>query len=106
MRASIDGPRPKEEYKMFWTKKEDAKEIKDDGPAVTGADTKDMNDLGNMENMINDVLGGGKAKDDSLRSKASERAESLGLSKFPVCMDGWMDGLERSSFYDFLFLFV
>lgn len=56
-------------------------ETKDDG-----SHADDGNELGQMENIINDVLGDGKKGSNTLRDKASSRAESLELHKFPVCI--------------------
>lgn len=72
---------------MFWnsdkgndsrkdvTSKKD--DIKDDGPHT------DNNEIRQMESLLDDVINDKKSSS-SLRNKASNRAESLELSKFPV----------------------
>ena len=51
--------------------------IKDDGPHT------DNNEIRQMESLLDDVINDKKSSS-SLRNKASNRAESLELSKFPV----------------------
>ena len=78
-------------HNMFWSKKEETSAT----PTATVPETKDDdfhtppkddgNELSNMESIINDVIGEGKKGSNTLRDKASSRAESLELHKFPVC---------------------
>lgn len=64
---------------MFWDKKESEKNDTSVGDEKKTAGRND--ELAEMESIINDVLNDGKSN--SLREKASERAESLELNKFP-----------------------
>lgn len=79
-------------HAMFWSKKSDttvpAPETKDDD-SHTSAKENDT-ELGQMESMINDVLKDGKKGSSTLRDKASSRAESLELNKFPVCFPSFL----------------
>lgn len=83
---------------MFWLKKTDSPETvtapapvpetKDDGSHADNS-----NELNRMENIINDVLSDGKKGSNTLRDKASSRAESLELHKFPVRITGFRNRL-------------
>jgi hypothetical protein len=66
---------------MFWNKK-DQPETKDDGSHIARVD--EQFEINQMESIINDILDDGKKKSDTLRDKASSRAEALELHKFPV----------------------
>lgn len=69
---------------VFWSKKEVTESTDKESEATKQSGGTE---LGQMESILNDVLGENKNGSSSLRDKASSRAEALDLQKFPVCIN-------------------
>lgn len=75
------------ELEMFWNKSENKDNNQEPNTNEEARETRGIippeND-GEVDNIINNVLSDFKGSE--MRSKASDRVESLELNKFPVCI--------------------